>query len=100
MDYFDIEGTNVGLILILVIIILAIGSVYLVFIAARTRRKYSEVKLDAEIEKMALVNHFEHLVKYANDIIILANSDMHIIEANERTYQVYGYTGKKCFIWI
>ncbi|HEX2934694.1 MAG TPA: PAS domain S-box protein [Bacteroidales bacterium] len=92
MDYFDIEGTNVGIILILVIIILAIGSVYLVFIAARARRKYSEVKLDAEIEKMALVNHFEHLVKYANDIIILSNSDMRIIEANERAYQVYGYT--------
>lgn len=91
MDYFDIEGADVGLILILVIIILAVASVYLVIIAARARRKYSEVKLDAEIEKMALVNHFEHLVKYANDIIILANSEMRIIEANERAYQVYGY---------
>ncbi len=92
MDNFDIEGTNIASILILVIISLTIASAYLVFITIRIRKKYSAVQLDAEIEKMALVNHFEHLVKYANDIIILANNDMRIIEANERAYQIYGYT--------
>jgi PAS domain S-box-containing protein len=92
MDYTDIEGSSSAFILVLIIVVLSIASVYLGFILIRVRKKFSFVKLDAEIEKMALVNHFEHFVKYANDIILLVNSEMRIIEANERAYQVYGYS--------
>lgn len=45
----------------------------------------------AELEKQALRGHFERLVKYANDIIILADSNLYIVEVNERALEAYGY---------
>jgi PAS domain S-box-containing protein len=46
----------------------------------------------AKVERLALLKHFEYLVKYANDIYILANEDLKIVEVNDRALEVYGYT--------
>ncbi len=45
-----------------------------------------------ERERMALLKHFEYLVKYANDIILLADQNARIIEANDSALKTYGYT--------
>ncbi|MBC8275720.1 MAG: PAS domain S-box protein, partial [Chloroflexi bacterium] len=45
----------------------------------------------AEVESQALRRHFEYLVKYANDIILLVDEDQHIIEANDRALETYDY---------
>jgi PAS domain S-box-containing protein len=57
----------------------------------RQRLAYQEL-YQAEVESQALRRHFEYLVKYANDIIILADEDHHIVEANDRALESYGYT--------
>lgn len=77
---------------ILVILIMSSVFVFIYIAYRRLRRKLNKVIYDAEIEKMALVSHFEYLAKYANDIIILLNEDRHIINANDRAYLVYGYS--------
>lgn len=44
-----------------------------------------------ENERRALLAHFEYLVKYANDIILLADENLKIIEVNDRACEAYGY---------
>jgi PAS domain S-box-containing protein len=46
----------------------------------------------AKVERLALLKHFEYLVKYANDVFVLANEDLNIVEVNDSALEVYGYT--------
>lgn len=50
------------------------------------------LEVAVERERRALVKHFEHLVKHANDIILLADAQGRYIEANESALKAYGYT--------
>ncbi len=45
-----------------------------------------------EAEKNALSKHYEFLTKYANDVILLTDSNGKIVEANERAVSFYGYS--------
>jgi len=51
--------------------------------------------LKAEIEQMVLQQHFDFLVKYANDVIILADSHGNIKEINDKAISIYGYERKE-----
>ncbi|MFQ5661462.1 MAG: PAS domain S-box protein [Gammaproteobacteria bacterium] len=42
-------------------------------------------------EKQALETHFDFLTRYANDIILLADNDWHILEVNEKAIESYQY---------
>ncbi len=44
-----------------------------------------------ELERKALIQHFDYLTKYANDIILLMDAQGQIIEANARAVSAYGY---------
>lgn len=46
----------------------------------------------AEREHKALLQHFEYVVKYANDIILLADLKGNIYEVNDKALKTYGYT--------
>ncbi len=45
----------------------------------------------SEVERKALIKHFDYLIKYANDIILLLNEEGVIVEANDRALSLYGY---------
>jgi two-component system cell cycle sensor histidine kinase/response regulator CckA len=47
---------------------------------------------EAEASREVLVESFDHLTRFANDIIVLADGQERIIEANERALEAYGYT--------
>jgi len=47
---------------------------------------------EAELERYALLQHYEYLTKYANDIIILVGDRGNIFEVNERAVVTYGFT--------
>jgi PAS domain-containing protein len=49
-------------------------------------------QVQVKVDRLALLKHFEYLVKYANDVFILANENLEIIEVNDRALEVYGYT--------
>ncbi len=49
-------------------------------------------KYSAEVERQALVKHFDYVIKYANDCVLLVNMDGWIVEANDQACKVYGYT--------
>lgn len=44
----------------------------------------------AELQKQALIKHFDYLSKYANDIVLLMDDDGTIVEANDRAEAAYG----------
>lgn len=47
---------------------------------------------EADLKHLALVAHFDHIVKYANDIMLLSTLDGQIMEANDKALSSYGYT--------
>lgn len=49
-------------------------------------------QLRAHRERQALTGHFDSLTRYANDIIMLADENGRIVEANQRAVQAFGYT--------
>ncbi|HPO16529.1 MAG TPA: PAS domain S-box protein [Candidatus Hydrogenedentes bacterium] len=56
------------------------------------RRAYYKALYQGEMKHQALLKHFEYLVKHANDMILLADKDGHIVEANNRALTQYGHT--------
>jgi len=61
----------------------------------RRQRLVYQTLYQAEIEAQALRRHFEYLVKYANDIILLIAEDQHIVEVNDQALEAYGYTRRE-----
>ena len=47
------------------------------------------------LQRQALAQHFDYLAKYANDIILLADSDGRLVEANDQAVEAYGYTRQR-----
>jgi PAS domain S-box-containing protein len=50
------------------------------------RRQY-----EGELERKALIRHYEYLTKHANDIILLLDDEGKVLEGNERAIESYGY---------
>jgi two-component system cell cycle sensor histidine kinase/response regulator CckA len=84
-----ILGTTGGLILIIV----GIG----LLLWQRRQKQSLETLYNSEIERKALMRHFEYLVKYANDMILLADNNLNIVDANERALETYGYTREEFY---
>jgi len=55
------------------------------------RIKYYKEQYEAELEKRALNVHYEYLTKYANDIILMMDSEYNIKDVNEKALITYGY---------
>ncbi len=75
----------------LVALLAATGLALLILWRMQGLRFYKQA-YEAELERRALVGHFDYLSHYANDIILLANSQGRIIEANQRAASAYGYS--------
>ncbi|MHC1730463.1 MAG: PAS domain S-box protein [Bacteroidales bacterium] len=73
---------------------LALASLaYLIFKA--TRARYLREKQQEELNRQAIMKHFDFVMKHGNDIILLIDNDMKIVEANERAVSTYGYPREK-----
>jgi diguanylate cyclase (GGDEF)-like protein/PAS domain S-box-containing protein len=75
----------------------ASGTVLLLFgwaLLSWWRTKESEFhlqNLQTETQRKLLQRQYDYLSKYANDMIILADADGHILEVNDKTLQTLGY---------
>ncbi len=74
-----------------VIFILFAGSMT-AFYWYRKDSYYYRLKYQMELERKALEKHFKYITEYANDIIILAESDGRIVEVNNKAVNTFGYT--------
>lgn len=58
----------------------------------RRMRRYEYRQYRADIERQELAQRLEYLSKYANDVILLTDSEGNILEANDRALSAYGYS--------
>jgi two-component system sensor histidine kinase/response regulator len=77
-------------VIILVLFILTIG-LFLGFLWRNQRVRFYREKYETELSRLALVKHFDYILKFANDIILLIDKDLNIIEANDRALETYMY---------
>jgi PAS domain S-box-containing protein len=79
------------LILILILFILTVG-LFLGFLLWNQRVRFYREKYEEELNRLALVKHFDYILKFANDIILLVDQELTIVEANDRALESYMYT--------
>ena len=57
----------------------------------RQHAQFLAMHFKDQFERQALVQHFDYLNRFANDIILLVNEDRRIVEANDTAVKAYGY---------
>lgn len=78
-------------IIIMALLILATGAVLVIFWRNQKVRYYRD-QLEVEKTRQALSKHYEYILKYAHDIIMLVDKDLNILDVNDRALEVYQYT--------
>lgn len=79
------------IIIVLILVLIAAGSI-IGFSSRNQRVAYYRGKYEDELRRLALVKHFDYILKYANDIILLIDKDLNIVEINDRASEYYQYT--------
>jgi len=85
----DNRGT---LILILTILFILSSGFFLGFLWWDQRVRFYRSKYESELNHLALIKHFDYILKYANDIIFLIDRDYFIVEANDKALETYQYS--------
>ncbi len=80
--------------MIMAFVYLALASMAYLIIKA-TRARYLRDKQQEELNRQAIMKHFDFVMKHGNDIILLIDNDLNIVEANERAVVSYGYPRNK-----
>jgi len=86
-----IRRRSLLLILATASLILAAGAA-LFAIWRRQQLRFYRARYDADLERQALVGHYDYLSRFANDIILLLDDTGRILEANDRAVTAYGYS--------
>ncbi|MCU0472511.1 MAG: PAS domain S-box protein [Bacteroidales bacterium] len=74
--------------IIMILLILTCGS-FLIFLWRNQNARFYREKYETELERLALVRHYDYILKYANDIILLVDCDFKIVEANDKALETY-----------
>lgn len=82
------SSTMVGLSAICIVLAAAAWGA---FLWRRQQVRFYRDRYTAELERRALVGHYDYLTRFANDIILLMDEAGRIIEANDRAVDAYGY---------
>lgn len=62
------------------------------FLWRHQRAEHYKSQFDAEIKHSSLLQRYEYISKYANDIILQLDLQGNVLDANERALQSYGFT--------
>ncbi len=88
--YTPIRVRAVYLTFITILLLLIEGIILWIFWIRINSRHKKDIE-QALSEKKAIQNHFEYLIKYANDVILLTDLSRTIVEANNKAEEIYGY---------
>ncbi|MDX9811142.1 MAG: PAS domain S-box protein, partial [Bacteroidales bacterium] len=75
---------QITLIIIIIILFILTTGLFLGIIEWNESVRFYRSRYEAELDHLALVKHFDYILKYANDIIYLTDRKLNIIEANDR----------------
>ncbi len=84
--------SQMKMMLTILILIITTAGLFLAFLIRSQRADYYREKYEDELNRLALIKHFDYILKYANDSILLVNKDMIIVEANDRALEYYQFT--------
>ncbi len=76
----------------MILLLLSVSGLLLGLLWQGERRGYYKKQYQMEQERQALVQHYDYLTKYANDIIFLLDDDRKVREVNDRGLEAYGYS--------
>jgi len=79
------------IVIILILVILTSGS-FLELLIRNQRVIYYREGYENEVNRLALIKHFDYILKFANDFILLVDKDLNIVEANDSALEFYQYT--------
>jgi PAS domain S-box-containing protein len=82
---------QVGMVLIIVFLFIFASGTLLGFLWWNQRVRFYRGKYEAELDRQALIRHYDYILKYANDIIFLLDKDFCIIEINDRALETFQY---------
>ena len=83
---------QLGMIVLIIILVIITSGSFLGFIIRNQRVAFYREKYENELDRLALVKHFDYILKFANDIIFLVDKDLTIVEANDMALESYQYT--------
>jgi PAS domain S-box-containing protein len=87
------EGLSGQLRFVIIIVVLIIVTSF--FLCAwlwwQQRLRFYREKFEAEQQRLALVKHYDYILKFANDLILLMDGNFNIIEANDKVLESYQY---------
>jgi PAS domain S-box-containing protein len=86
---------KIGQVLIMTFLFILITGLLLGLLWWNQRVRFYREKYETELEHLALVRHFDYILKYANDIILLFNKELDIIEANDTAVEKFQYDRKE-----
>lgn len=95
MDHQEILSeltSHIKMIAIMIILLIITSGTFMAFIIRTQYIAFYREKYESELNRLALVKHFDYILKYANDIIILVDHDLNIVEANDRALEFYQYS--------
>jgi PAS domain S-box-containing protein len=76
---------------VLLITLIASAGICVAFFWRNQQTKFYRRQYEVERERSALAQRYEYLTRFANDIILVADRDLKIVEANDRAVASYGY---------
>ena len=79
---------------IMVLVFLALFTISILVVRSN-RARYLREKYKKELDRQALMKHFDFVLKHGNDIILLLDHNLNIVEANDRAIETYGYPRQK-----
>jgi PAS domain S-box-containing protein len=83
---------QIKMIMIILILFIITTALVLGLMIRNERVKFYREKYETEVDRLALIRHFDYILKFANDIILLIDADWNIVEANDRALEYYQYT--------
>lgn len=86
---------RLGQVVIITVLFILMAGFFLGFLWRRQRVRFYREKYESELERMALVKHFDYILKNANDIILLVDKDYVIVEANDKACETYQFGRKE-----
>ncbi len=88
--YASIHEHFLVVVIFLTILILAAG-ISVALLWRNQQARFYRRQYEVERERRSLAQRYEYLTRHANDIILLADQDQKIVEANEQAVVAYGY---------
>ena len=90
-EIFAPISANARMAAFLVVALVAGSGLGLAYLWRNQQAVFYQQHFETEHEKLVLAQRYEYLTKYANDIILMADEDLRIFEANDRAVESYGY---------